>query len=267
MSDKENLSRPATEKEKKIVHDHLLNLMITMAPKENSDNSIVGDSRDESTVHQVIVIAVSTAIGIALDVIPGMEIIQVAGLIIDLVNPYDYLNSLSRSGLDGMSQNLINTVIKGLKGEDGKSNVDKITDDTYNQITSSGTTVSKEAVRKMVETQTNYWFALQNPQVQAECYGNFNKKGDPENNQLSGAPKEGCNALYTQYYNNYTQENKEDYSKGIYAAAGIIYENIISNNLKKYKTTVIQLFGLGAVIVGFLLLIFFGIMYFTRKKG
>lgn len=257
-------SREPTENEKEIVKEYFVNIMVpptkSVEPvSEIDDQSLVGDSRDESAGHEAMVIVVSTAISIALELIPGMDIIQMAGMVIDLVNPYDYLNSLSRSGLDEMSQNFINIVSAKLKEKEA----DIVNESWATLKNNPKSKLTKEDVEKMVKAQIQYWYPLSNPQVQAECYGDLESKGE-----LAGKPKDGCNAIYREQYRQYAEDPKNigEYTYGIYTASNVIFTSIINTNLNTYKSNVYKVFWIGIAFIVILLFIFIVFMWFRGRK-
>ena len=195
------------------------------------------DSRNSSSSHEVTVMAVGIAVQLALSSIPGMDAVFAAQMITDLINPYNYNNTLSRSGLDGLSTGMIDSVVKALK-----SQLPSMIDSTYAQL--KNTLITKDQVTQLLTIATNYWSIISDPQVQSSCYADYE-----QNKTLTGPPQSGCNQLYTEYYQQFYAANHDDYINQNYQASHDLFENLIGNNINIYRTDVFKVFGVGFLIL------------------
>ena len=192
--------------------------------------------------------------------------IQMASLFIDIVDPYGYNQTISRSDIDDAINLYQTEVTKILKSEERKQSIINEVLETYKD----NPIVDRKFVEAYYEIVTDYWSEAPglNPNSK-ECYGDLE-----EFNRLSGPPKEGCNQIYKQSYENFVAEQGELYlqkatpenNDRINEAFATIYASIVKNNLKTYKESVRNLSLLILIVIVFIVLLIFFIRYIIKKR-
>jgi hypothetical protein len=193
-------------------------------------------------------------------------IIQMASLFVDIVDPYGYNQTISRSELDDAINRYQAELVKALKSVEQKQLIINQALEEYKD----NPTVDRKFVEDLYEVLTDYWSEAPglNPNAK-ECYGDLE-----EFNRLSGPPKEGCNQIYKQSYENFVAENGELYiqqatpenNDRINEAFAVIYASIVKNNLKNYKDSVRNLSLLILIVIVFIVLLIFFIRYIIKKR-
>lgn len=193
---------------------------------------------------QIMVMATGIAVQIILSEIPGVDILLAATMITDMIDPYNYNNTLTRSGIDSIANNIINKITTALKEQ-----LPTLVIQVYNELKDAYPAVTIEQVTAMLNNATNFWTLVDEPQVQPDCYGDYDTK-----KKLAGSPKDGCNTLYKGYYEQYYATNKENYLNGNYKAISNLFTNIISTNVTTFRNNTFKVIFIISFI-GILILI------------
>ena len=193
-------------------------------------------------------------------------IAQMASLFVDIIDPYGYSQTVSRSDIDDAINLYQSEMNKSLKDPEKKPEIIN----EILEIFKDNPSVDRKFVEDLYEVATDYW--SESPGLMPnskECYGDLE-----EFNRFSGPPKEGCNQIYKQSYENFVAENGEIYlqratpenNNRINEAFAAIYASIVKNNLKTYKESVRNLTLLILIVIFFIFLLIFFIRYIIKKR-
>lgn len=210
---------------------------------------------DEST-QKALNYSIGTSIFIILSSIPVVgevfDAIQAAGMVIDIIDPYDFNNSLTRSGLDGIANDIITTITQTLNDPTFRK---KLFDQMCAQYkcTDSSPKVTPAMINKTIDKFVAYWKEYK-PIVEKGCYGDYDASGT-----LSGTPTNTCNSVYSQSYTNYYNKYHDQYQNGDYSAEKLLLGVLVKAKVNKFRNGVFIISGVVWVI--FFLIIFFIIVF------
>ena len=160
--------------------------------------------KSQQSEQKAVSMVAGLALSIALDDVPGFQLLQIGGILADLVDPFGYSSTLTRNAIDTYSQNAV-TQIKTTMFSDQVKNA------MASAIDKSGPNLTAEQKDEILAIQTAYWhlYELQ-PTNFAQCFGDFNTVGATS---LSGPPTASCDEEYVKSYNEFITKNKEEYEK------------------------------------------------------
>jgi hypothetical protein len=165
---------------------------------------------DKKYAEAAIMVA-GTAAMFAMDTIPGMDIIQMGGLMVDMIDPFGYNSTLTRDAIDTHSKAAYDSIREIFTSEEYKKKL-------YKSIDEASPNLSKEDRNRIFANATSPWkiHNLQ-PKDYKFCFADFvnpgQKRGRTDDVCKSGPPVEGCDHSYTKSYNEFISNNKTKYNQ------------------------------------------------------
>lgn len=207
---------------------------------------------------KIINFTAGLAVAVALShFIPGFDYLQAAGMVIDVIDPYNYNNSFTRDGLNKLSQDTIDDLIRRLNDPQIRQPIfDKICQQ-YN-CTNPSATITPDTINNIIDHYLSYW-KQQMPTIKQGCYGDLATKGT-----FSGAPTDDCYPVYKQTYNDYYTKNHDAYQNGDYSTEKVFYNLIVGVKINSFRKNVFTICGI--VWVLFFLIFIFILIYKWLKQ-
>lgn len=181
--------------------------------------------------------------------IPGFDYLQAAGMVIDVIDPYDYSKSFNRDGINKLSQDSIDELVRAL-------NDPKIRQPIFDNIckqyscTDPSAHFTADKINKTIDHFLSYWMQ-KIVSVKQGCYGNPTT--------LDGPPTDDCYPIYKQTYNDFYTKNFDAYKNGNYAVGTDFYKVIVGVKVNTFRKNIFT-------ICGVFLIIFFIIFIFIVYK-
>lgn len=209
--------------------------------------------RDQKIISFTVGIAVAVALS---HFIPGFDYLQAAGMVIDVIDPYNYNNSFTRDGMNKLSQNAIDDVVRKLNDPKLRQPIFDSICATYN-CQDPNSTITPDMINNILDHYLAYW-KQQIPTVKSGCYGDL-----ATNKTFSGHPTADCYPVYTQAYDDYYNKNYESYVNGNYATEVAFNTSIITFIIDGFKRNV---FTFCAVIIGIFFIIFIILLIYKWRR-
>jgi hypothetical protein len=160
-----------------------------------------GKSRD--SIQMGISIGISVVVDLALSSSPGFAILELGGLIVDIIDPNQYSLTLNRASVDQYSSLAYSSTKDVFQS-------DEVIQLTTEYVNEEGQSLSIDERRNIIAKAISYWkiFTLE-PDNFDLCFQDLVFPTDDIS--ASGPPIQGCDFDYALKYNEYVNDNKQSY--------------------------------------------------------
>ena len=166
----------------------------------------MGGVSKDSLVKGANFAAVTAAI-VVLSTVPGFNILQLGGMIVDVIDPYGYSTTLTREAIDTYSKQAVSSVNDVTQSVEAQTKIAQ-------EIESSSPSLTQEEKDTALAIAISQWheYDLQ-PQEFSSCFEDYVNPLPTGDKSFSGSPTSNCDMTYASFYKSFVSSNKAKYEQ------------------------------------------------------